>query len=228
MTSPRLVVALAAALVAAVGCSQAPDVSRVPNPAGSSAASAPAGGGSGPIGSGPSGSGPNGSGGDLAERKKAAGIADCPASDPNVKPVEGGLPDVVLQCLGGGTPTRLAGLRGRPMLINVWAQWCQPCRQEAPFLAEIAITNDTDLMILGVDFNDPRPELAIDFAEVASWTYPQLADQDKAISAPLQLSNIPQTLLVDADGRVVHRHAGPFQSADQIRQLLRRHLGTTP
>lgn len=114
------------------------------------------------------------------------------------------------------------------MLINVWAQWCQPCRQEAPFLAEIATTNDTDLMILGIDFNDPRPELAIDFAEVASWTYPQLVDQDKAISAPLQLSNIPQTLLVDADGRVVHRHAGPFQSADQIRQLLRRHLGTTP
>jgi thioredoxin-like negative regulator of GroEL len=78
---------------------------------------------------------------------------------------------------------------------------------------------------MGVDFNDPRPELAIDFAEVASWKYPQVVDEDKAISAPLQLSAIPQTLLVDANGRIVYRHAGPFQSADEIRELLQEHLG---
>jgi thiol-disulfide isomerase/thioredoxin len=114
------------------------------------------------------------------------------------------------------------------MLVNVWAQWCEPCRQEAPFLAEIAAEYETKVAMLGIDFNDPRPELAIEFAQVASWTYPQVADQDKAISAPLQLSTLPQTLLVDAGGRVVHRHAGPFESTDQIRDLLRSRLGVTP
>ena len=114
------------------------------------------------------------------------------------------------------------------MLINVWAQWCPPCRQEAPFLAEVATVNRSNLMVLGIDFNDPRPELAIDFAEVASWRFPQLVDEDKAISAPLQISTIPQTLLVDAEGRIVYRHSGPFSSADQIRDLAQRHLGVNP
>ena len=41
-------------------------------------------------------------------------------------------------CLGGGREVRLAGLRGKPMMINVWAQWCGPCREEAPYLAEVA------------------------------------------------------------------------------------------
>ena len=62
---------------------------------------------------------------DLAAMKKAAGIADCPRSDPDVAVVSSGLPDVVLPCLGGGREVRLAGLRGKPMMINVWAQWCE-------------------------------------------------------------------------------------------------------
>ena len=74
---------------------------------------------------------------DLAAMKKAAGIADCPRSDPGVAAVPSGLPDVVLPCLGGGREVRLAGLRGKPMMINVWAQWCEPCREEAPYLAEV-------------------------------------------------------------------------------------------
>ena len=72
--------------------------------------------------------------------KKAAGIADCPRSDSDVAAVPSGLPDVVLPCLGGGREVRLAGLRGKPMMINVWAQWCGPCREEAPYLAEVRQT----------------------------------------------------------------------------------------
>ena len=61
---------------------------------------------------------------ELGRAKRAAKIADCPASDPAVAAVGSGLPDVVLACLGGGRDVRLAGLRGRPMMINIWAQWC--------------------------------------------------------------------------------------------------------
>jgi cytochrome c biogenesis protein CcmG/thiol:disulfide interchange protein DsbE len=165
---------------------------------------------------------------DLAAMKKAAGIADCPPSDPDVAALPSGLPDVVLPCLGGGREVRLAGLRGKPMMINVWAQWCGPCREEAPYLAEVAAANHSDLIIVGIDHADPRPDLAIEFAQLSSWTYPQLADPDVVLRAELQITGPPQTFFVRPDGTIAYRHAGPFRSAAEIRDLADKHLGVTP
>jgi thiol-disulfide isomerase/thioredoxin len=162
---------------------------------------------------------------DLAAQKKAAGIEDCPASDDAVPVVSSGLPSVVLGCLGGGREVRLAGLRGQPMMINIWAQWCGPCREEAPYLSEVAAANESELMILGIDYNDPRPELAIEFAQLSDWAYPQLVDQDTALRVPLQIIGPPQTFFVRADGTIAYRHTGPFTSAEQIRSQVRQYLG---
>jgi thiol-disulfide isomerase/thioredoxin len=161
----------------------------------------------------------------LAALKRAAGIADCPESDAAVAPVEGGLPDQRVSCLGGGRDVRLAGVRGTPMLINVWGQWCAPCREEAPYLTEIATSSHRGLLILGIDYDDPRPDYAIEFAQLSKWRYPQLADPERQLAGPLKVSaGPPQTLFVSADGVIVYRHAGPFRSADELRQLVRTHL----
>jgi thiol-disulfide isomerase/thioredoxin len=161
----------------------------------------------------------------LTAMKSAAGIADCPVSDPTVAPRAGGLPDVTVACLGGGRSVRLAGLRGTPMLINVWGQWCLPCRQEAPALTGIATSPHPGLLLLGIDYDDPRPDYAIEWAQLAKWRYPQLADPDRTLAAPLKVAaGPPQTLFVDGGGVIVFRHAGPFTSADQIRELVRTHL----
>jgi cytochrome c biogenesis protein CcmG, thiol:disulfide interchange protein DsbE len=162
---------------------------------------------------------------DLTAQKEAAGIADCPTSDPSVPAVSNGLPDITLPCLGGGRSVRLAGLRGQPMIINVWAQWCLPCRQEAPYLSAIAADRPAGVRILGIDFVDPRPDLAIEFARLSGWTYPQLQDLDKSLSESLQVSAPPQTILVAADGKVVYRRAGPLDSAAELRGLAKQHLG---
>jgi cytochrome c biogenesis protein CcmG/thiol:disulfide interchange protein DsbE len=159
--------------------------------------------------------------------KKAAGIADCPRSDPDVAALPSGLPDVVLPCLGGGREVRLAGLRGKPMMINVWAQWCEPCRAEAPYLAEVA-ADRSDLEIVGIDHADPRPDLAIEFAQLSTWTYPQLGDPDVVLRAELQIVGPPQTFFIRPDGTIAFRHAGPFSSADEIRDLAEKYLGITP
>jgi cytochrome c biogenesis protein CcmG, thiol:disulfide interchange protein DsbE len=165
---------------------------------------------------------------DLVAMKKAAGIADCPRSDSDVAAVPSGLPDVVLPCLGGGREVRLAGLRGKPMMINVWAQWCGPCREEAPYLAEVAAADNSDLMIVGIDHADPRPDLAIEFAQLSTWTYPQLADPDVVLRAALQITGPPQTFFIRPDGTIAYRHAGPFSSAKEIRDLAQKYLGVTP
>jgi cytochrome c biogenesis protein CcmG/thiol:disulfide interchange protein DsbE len=165
---------------------------------------------------------------DLAGQKKAAQIADCPRSDPAVGVVADGLPDLRLACLGGGRTVRLAGLRGHPMLINVWAQWCDPCREEAPQLSKVAAVNRSPLLILGIDYADPRPDYALEFARLSAWHYPQLVDEDKAIEGPLRLSTgAPQTFFVTPEGRIAYRHAGPFTSTTEIRTLVREHLGVS-
>jgi cytochrome c biogenesis protein CcmG, thiol:disulfide interchange protein DsbE len=164
----------------------------------------------------------------LSIMKKQAGIPDCPKSDPDIAPVRSGLPDVVLPCLGGGREVRLAGLRGKPTMINVWAQWCGPCREEAPYLADVATTNKSDLMILGIDHADPQPALAIEFAQLSTWKYPQLADPDVVLRAALQISGPPQTFFVRPDGTIAYRHAGSFKSADEIRDAARKYLGVSP
>ncbi len=165
---------------------------------------------------------------DLAAMKKAAGIEDCPKSNDTVAPVSAGLPDVVVSCLGGGRDVRLAGLRGTPMLINVWGQWCPPCRAEAPYLTDVANGGHRGLLILGIDYDDPQPDWAIEFAQISKWRYPQLTDPQRKLAGPLKVSaGPPQTLFVSAEGVVVYRHAGPFTSAAEIRQLVSEHLGVT-
>jgi cytochrome c biogenesis protein CcmG, thiol:disulfide interchange protein DsbE len=204
--------AIAVLLVVLAGCSGSPALNRPSMPAESPTETAPS---------------PE-STADLVAMKKAAGIAGCPKSDPDVAALPAGLPDVVLPCLGGGREVRLAGLRGRPMMVNVWAQWCEPCREEAPYLAEVAATDNSDLMIMGIDHADPRPDLAIEFAQLSTWTYPQLADPDVVLRAELQITGPPQTFFIRPDGTIAYRHAGPFSSAEEIRDAAQKYLGVTP
>lgn len=149
---------------------------------------------------------------DLVAARRAAGIEDCP--QPAGKPVEGGMPELDLDCLGGDVSVSLAALRG-PMVVNLWAQWCLPCRQEAPVLAAFAAARE-DVAMLGIDYDDPQPDWAIEFARISGWGWPQLSDPDKTVQAPLGIPGIPVTLLLDADGRIVARHFGGFTDLDEL------------
>jgi cytochrome c biogenesis protein CcmG/thiol:disulfide interchange protein DsbE len=200
--------ASAALVLALAGCTETPSVVRTPEA-------------TGPMAVPPARSAePNP---DLEAAKKAAGIPDCPATDAG--PAKGGLPDVRVECLGGGREVRLASLRG-PTLVNVWASWCGPCRSEAPFLAEVG-RDGSAVSVLGVDFAD-APEQAVQFAASAGWTYPQLYDADLVLRSRLQVMGLPVTFFVRADGTLAGRHAGPFTSAQQLDDITRQYLGVAP
>jgi thiol-disulfide isomerase/thioredoxin len=159
---------------------------------------------------------------DLEAARRAAGIADCPSSTADA--VSGGLPDVTLSCLGGGSTVRLAGLRG-PMVVNLWAQWCYPCRAESAHLAAFASTSKT-VKVLGVDFADPQPELAIEFAQLTAMTYPHVTDPNGETRVGLHISGIPASFLIDAKGVVVARHVGAFGSLESVQSWVRDGLGS--
>ncbi|MFI7060473.1 TlpA family protein disulfide reductase [Kribbella sp. NPDC050124] len=151
----------------------------------------------------------------------AAKVAACPAT-PSKPPVSNGLPDVSLRCLGDGPDIRLADLRG-PLVVNVWAQWCGPCRDEAPYLAALAKSGKVPM--LGIDYADPRPELAVKFATEEGLAYPHLVDQDKTIQQALRIGGPPLTAFVDKDGSVVYVHRGVLTSQQQLDQLVQDKLG---
>ena len=162
---------------------------------------------------------------DLVGLRRSAGIPDCAPSG-TAPAVKGGLPDVELTCLGGGAKVRLGALRG-PMIVNFWAQWCPPCRAEAPDLREFMKLSAGKVTMVGIDGNDPREDYAVEFAAIEGWTYVQLYDPDRISMSPLGLNSLPHSLFIDANGVVVYHQVGAFGSVDQIRQLTAQYLKVT-
>jgi len=158
----------------------------------------------------------------LQERRERAGIDDC-AGLPTSDPADDGLPALSLPCLGGAGDVDLSTLEG-PLVLNVWAQTCGPCRDEMPLFQQLHRAAE-GLTVLGVDYLDLQPHLAIDFAERAGVTYPSVADVDDQLRSPLRLQSLPTTLFVDADGRVVATEVKEFTSYDELAATVERHLG---
>jgi thiol-disulfide isomerase/thioredoxin len=152
-------------------------------------------------------------------------LAPCPSVESR-PPVAKALPDVSLPCLGNGPDIRLSDLRG-PLLVNVWAQWCGPCRHEAPYLAELQAKAGDKVKMIGIDYIDTRPDLAVKFAIEQHWDYPHVVDRDKQIQQGLKIGGPPLTAFVDAKGAVVYVHRAPFTSQQELDQLVREKLGVT-
>ena len=112
----------------------------------------------------------------------------------------------------------LAELRGTPVLVNVWASWCGPCRDEAPQLAAAHAEYGDRVQFLGVDILDER-EAARRFMHEFGWTYPSVFDLPGAIRDGLGLLGQPVTLFYDASGELVATWTGAL-SEDVLRENL--------
>jgi thiol-disulfide isomerase/thioredoxin len=133
------------------------------------------------------------------------------------------LPELVLACLTGGEPFPLADLRG-PAVVNLWASWCPPCREELPALQRYADQRAGRVHVLGVVTAD-RPERAAALATDLGIRFPGLADPDGRVRAALGEFLLPLTLLVDAAGRVRYVHRTGALDQPELARLVRDHLG---
>ncbi|MFC7359146.1 TlpA family protein disulfide reductase [Nocardioides astragali] len=164
----------------------------------------------------------------LREAKARIGMEDCVPGDG--EPVEGGLPEVTLPCLGGGPDVDLSSLRG-PLVINLWQANCEPCREEMPALEAFHQQYADQVSILGIDFNDVHPGRALVLAEETKATYPSVADPGGDLLAEdtfaVARRGLPAFVFVDEDGTVVGQASGGVDSVDEVTDLVAEHFGIT-
>lgn len=117
--------------------------------------------------------------------------------------------------------------RGKVLLVNFWASWCEPCRHEHANLQRLMemFGDRQDFAMLGIVHRD-QPADARQFLRQWGGGYPNLADPDGAIGASFGLSGLPQTFLVDPAGVVRCKHFGPIGSAD-LEKIAGRWIGAS-
>ena len=124
------------------------------------------------------------------------------------------------------TPLALSDLKGQVVLINFWASWCGPCRQEMPVLDQLYRKyKAAGFTLLGVNV-EPKSADALGFLKGTPVTFPILFDSDSQVSKLYEVSGMPSTVILDRTGKVRYIHHGykPGEESeylDQIRSLMR-------
>jgi cytochrome c biogenesis protein CcmG, thiol:disulfide interchange protein DsbE len=123
----------------------------------------------------------------------------------------------------GGKPVDLADYAGKPLVINFFASWCPPCRQDAPRIADLARSYHGRVRVLGVAGDDTRS--GVDrFVARYRWHFPILWDPNYDLFTTFGIANQPVTFIVDSQGHLRERFLGPVDLAE-ARQTLNGLLG---
>jgi len=130
-------------------------------------------------------------------------------------------PDFQLQDIEGQTVT-LSSLRGSPVMLNFWASWCGPCRDEMPFLQQIYEDRDSyGVTLITVNLRESL-SLVTQFMQSNNLSFPVLLDTDGSVSLNYNVSGIPTTFFIDKDGIIKDKRLGPFNSVAEIESYLEK------
>ena len=113
----------------------------------------------------------------------------------------------------------LAGLRGRPALVDFFASWCEPCAEEAPTLRRLSTALAGKATVVAVDWDDAG-DAARAFVRGHRWTFPVLADTSGTAGESYGLVGLPTSFVLDPEGRIVTTFRGPQSEAKLRRALL--------
>lgn len=128
--------------------------------------------------------------------------------------------------VGGSTKAfqhQLADLKGHPVVVNKWASWCGPCRQEFPIFQHVATKLGKHVAFMGINAND-HDTAARNFLRSEALPYPSFSDENLAISGKLGIVPIfPTTVFFDAKGKRQYIHQGYYTSTAQLTADIRRY-----
>ncbi len=111
---------------------------------------------------------------------------------------------------------RIAALKGHPVVVNVWASWCGPCRYEFPSLQRLSARYGKQVAFLGVNYEDSESN-AGEFLAEDPISYPSYSDPDKKIGGALGVSGLPDTAFYDREGKLVFFKQGVYASEADLR-----------
>ena len=121
---------------------------------------------------------------------------------PEAAPTQGAIaPDFTLETLDGDTVS-LSDYRGQPVVLNFWATWCTPCREEMPLLQETYEAHqDAGLVILGVNVRED-PEAVARFLQEVGVDFPSVLDPNLAVVERYRVTSLPMTFFIDREGQL--------------------------
>jgi cytochrome c biogenesis protein CcmG/thiol:disulfide interchange protein DsbE len=128
---------------------------------------------------------------------------------------------VMLQSDPGKSTLSLSNLKGKPIVLNFWASWCQPCKEELPLLENAwkqMQVQKKEIVILGIDFQESSSD-ATSFLQQQGITYLAGLDINGSIANKYGVASLPQTIFIDRNGTVTSREPGELTTQELSRNL---------
>ena len=119
-----------------------------------------------------------------------------------------------------GRSISLSDFQGKPILLNFWATWCGPCRQEMPLIQAIfEEQSDNSLVILAIDIGETAPAVN-NFIQSGNYSFPVLLDTDQDVALEYNIRAIPTTFFIDKDGIIQEIKVGAFSNMIELKRSL--------
>ena len=164
------------------------------------------------IFAGVSGPGAAGSGSSAAASSGSAGSSSAGTSSAQVATGKQAPAFNLASLTGSPAHVSLAGYAGRPVIVNFFASWCVPCRQETPLMARFYKSEHGSVTVIGVDTNDSRTS-ALKFTQTYGVSYPVASDPAATTAGAFGVSALPQTFFLNAQHKIVDRVYGAVSTA---------------
>jgi cytochrome c biogenesis protein CcmG, thiol:disulfide interchange protein DsbE len=162
---------------------------------------------------------PNGSG----DRESTEGTPPVPAGD-----IAG---EFKLEDAFSGQTVSLSSLKGKVVFLNVWATWCGPCREEMPSMETLydELKSNKDFVMLAVSQDTKGKSVVVPYVEKNGYHFKILLDPENKVGESYSVSGVPETFIIDRNGRIVAHHMGAFDwSRPDVKEALQQLLSSKP
>ena len=131
-----------------------------------------------------------------------------------------------------GDSVSMADLRGKVVFLNIWATWCAPCREEMPSMEKLyeRLHGDKDFVMLAVSQDTSSRDEVVAYVKKHGYHFDVLLDPKNAVAEAYNVSGVPETFIIDREGRIVAHHSGAFDWSqpairDALEELLKDNKG---